>query len=609
MKFLKGFLKHTISLLIAWVLLLLMGFISFFILVSGLSRGERIEIKQGSFLVIDLSRNLPDKPPEMDLSGALRNALENEPTDRTYLREMLQAVERAAGDERIAGIFLEGSFEPRNLGSSYASIRELRRALQEFRESGKPIYGYMTNPNQRDLYFMSVADELFMNPFGTLDIKGLGAELMFYRGAFEKFGIGIQVARVGKYKSAVEPYTRKNLSEESREQLLTYLEGMWDEIISTIGEGRGVDPQRIRELSDSEGLLPAERVLREQLADDRFYKDEVIEFMIARGREDKKKHTFQQVDVLDYINEGSNVVNQSSEPGNKIAVVYAEGAIVPGKTTTGVIGSESLSGQLRELRRDDKVKAVVLRVNSPGGSAYASEIIQREMELIRKEKPLIVSQGSYAASGGYWISVSSDYIFAEPTTLTGSIGVFILLPNFEGAADWMGVTFENVSTGSLATLMTPTRPRNEAEMKIFQNHADSIYESFLERVAEGRNLDRERVDSLAQGKIWMGMDAVEENLVDAIGGLEEAIDYAVEKAEVGSNYTIVEYPAKKSLNNALAEMFGGEENHALLEDLQAPSEDSVLNQLLSPSRRELEKLRHWKDPLGIYARLPFDLNL
>lgn len=605
--FIKGLIKNTLAILIAWVTFIVLGVVSLIILAAGFSTQSPIKVEQGSFLVIDVSRNLPDTPPVMDLPLAIRKALQDTPADVTYLYEMLETVERASRDDRIRGIFLTGSFEPQGLGSSYAAIRELRSALEAFQESGKPIMGYMTNPDQRDLYLMSVADELFMNPYGLMDLTGLGSEIVFFDGVFEKFGFDVQVARVGTYKSAVEPYTRKNLSEDNREQLETYLQGAWEEIIQTIALGRGLNPGQIQTLSNERGILNGEEMRDAGLVDQAYYLDEVIQATIAKGQEDKDNKTFVQIDVLEYIEAGGSKLNRTKGPKNSIAVVYAEGVIMPGESSEGTIGSETLSQQLREIRKNDEVKAVVFRINSPGGSAYASEVIQRELDLIQQSKPLIISQGAYAASGGYWLSAPGHHIFAEPTTLTGSIGVYVMIPHFAGAADWLGLTFDSVTTGDLTTLMTPSRPKTEGEMQVFQGYADRIYESFLARVAEGRDMTPEAVNAVAQGRIWLGSDALEIGLVDEIGGLRDAIARAIAEADVGADYKIVEYPKKKSFEEALTEGFSG--GSTLLQAVRKNASGAEIEALVQPARRELEKLGWFQDPRGVYALMPYDLRL
>lgn len=606
MKFLKYVLKNTLALLLAWVLLLVLSIVSLAILAAGFAPGKSIKIEKGSFLILDLSKNLPDRPPVADFSSVVRRALQGEPEDETHLYEVLRIVERAAADDRIKGIFLTGSFSPRGMGSTYPAVREFRQALEEFREAGKPVYGYLTNASQRDLYLMSVADKLILNPAGIIDLTGIGAEVTFYEGMLEKFGLGIQVARVGSYKSAAEPFMRSDLSEENREQLEDLLDGIWSDIKEVIANGRGLSPSEIQELSDSKGVVLPSQAFEAGLVDETWYLDEVIEFLISEGRKDEKNRTFEQVGLLAYVEEGKQTVRRTPDSKNKIAVVYAEGTIVPGDDQEGMIGGDGLARTLRQLRQDDDVKAVVLRINSPGGSAYAAELIHREMQRTRAVKPLIVSQGGYAASGGYWISAHSDYIFTEPTTLTGSIGVILMLPHFQGAAEWLGLTFDEVSTGPLATLGTPTRPKTDEEMEIFQGFADHIYDAFLELVVNGRDIDIEKVEELSKGRVWLGRQAVEFNLADEVGGLRDAIRFAVDRANVGADYRIVEYPTKKTFEEALMERFAGDST--LIDRWSNGNADSALDRLMVPARRELEKLRTLRDPNGVYALMPFDIR-
>jgi protease-4 len=272
-----------------------------------------------------------------------------------------------------------------------------------------------------------------------------------------------------------------------------------------------------------------------------------------------------------------------------------------------LVGSDTLSRRLRKLRQDDEVKAVVFRINSPGGSAYAAEVIQRELVLLEQEKPLIISQGAYAASGGYWLSAPGDYIFSEPTTLTGSIGVYIMIPNFAGAAEWLGLTFDTVKTGDLATITTPSRSKTEAEMAIFQSYAEQIYEAFIDRVATGREMQPELVNTVAQGRVWLGKDAVKLGLVDELGGIRDAIDMAIRESGVGADYTIREYPAKKDFGEVLSEGLGAETQ--FLKKLKFEAETEGLDWLVDPANAELEKLKWFQDPRGVYALMPFELKL
>jgi len=567
-------------------------------------------VEPGAYLVFNLTAIITDAPPKSspaEFLAALNG--EDDSPKNLQLRLVTHALHEAAKDTRIVGVFLHGALPSGGgtYGNGFAALKEVRQALLEVKAAGKPVVAYLDFAGTRDMFIASVADELVLDPYGAVFMPGLGTEPLFFTGAFEKFGIGVQVTRVGKFKSAVEPFTRKEMSPESREQTQKLLDDIWGDLLADTATARGVSPKDFQVLVDSEGTVRADAALKAHLVTRIGYRDEVLEELKTKtGRKGSAK-TFKQVSMVDYIGNigdgrvhGKKTDNTTAAPG-KIAVVYAEGTIVDGNGQPGEVGGEKFSRELRRLRQDDDVKAIVLRVNSPGGSASASEHIQREIRLARKAKPVIVSMGAYAASGGYWISTYGDRIFAEPTTITGSIGVFGLMMNVQKLANDLGFTFDHVKTGKFADAMTISRPKTDEEIAVIQRSVDWIYGEFVAKVSESRGLDPARVQEIAQGRVWSGVEAKKLGLVDEIGGLDAAIHFAAQKAGLGERYALAEFPAKKELAEMIAEA---------LEGLRPNSAHAgVVTNLVETMRSELSTLEQFNDAQGVYARAPIEIRI
>jgi protease-4 len=431
---------------------------------------------------------------------------------------------------------------------------------------------------------------------------------MFYAGAFEKYGIGVQVTRVGKYKSAVEPFTRTAMSTENREELQKLLGDLWGDILADIAPARGASVAEIQATVDAEGIIRPEPAKAAGLVDRIAYRDEIYDGLKAKTGRAGSKETFKQIALGDYAKLAKDVVDAPKKDGEasrfsgkgRVAVVYAEGEIVDGEGDVGDVGGSRFSRELRKLRQDDDVKAIVLRVNSPGGSASAAETIQREVRLTKKVKPVIISMGSYAASGGYWIAAYGDRIFAEPTTITGSIGVFGIQFDVKKLANDFGITFDSVKTGKFADALTISRPKTAEEMAVFQRMVDWIYGEFITKVAEGRAMQRERVEEIAQGRVWSGTEAVKLGLVDELGGLDAAVAFAAKKAGLGANYRLLEYPHKKELMETIQEFI----EKVVPENTRA---SGIAVKLAQRLENEVKVLRSFNDPQGVYARLPLNL--
>lgn len=610
----KNFFTSFFATIAALLVFAFGGLLMVFVLIGALAAmGEKpVAVQNGSYLVLDLNANIQDTPSQMEGLEELETVFGGAGAQRLQLRQLTRAIRAAADDPDIAGIFMQGQFTPNGYGTGFAALREVREALAAFRESGKPVKAYLTWATTREYYLASAASEVTLDPYGAILMPGLASQPMFFAGAFEKFGIGVQVTRVGKYKSAVEPFTRRDMSPENREQVQKLLDDVWRDLVAGIEEGRGLEAGVLQKAVDAEGFLRPEPALAAKLVDRAAYWDVVLEELKAdTGREGEKK-TFKQIAIKDYAKlvSGDGLAATRRDAGKvqlsgneRLGIVYAEGEIVDGDGDgENLVYGAKVARQIRELRQDDKVKAIVLRINSPGGSAAASEMILREVQLAQQAKPVVVSMGTVAASGGYWISMFSERVFAEPTTITGSIGVFGMFLNFQGLAnDKLGLTFDVVKTGKFADATTVVRPKSEEELALFQKFVDWIYEEFTTKVATSRKLDLAQVKEIAQGRVWSGAQAKELGLVDELGGLEDAIRYAAEKAQLGDKFRIVELPRAKQFAEVLTEALEGRRREQAL--------SGPLGTMVRDLSAELQSVNRFNDPRGVYARLPFDVRL
>lgn len=539
--FLASFLGSAV-LLVVIIILLVSSLISSLVNSSEI----KVNVKPQTVLYMNLNYDIPDRTSKNDLGLTLSGMNFNfSETDMAGMNDILNNIKAAATDPNIVGIFLELS----QTMTSTANLEEIRNQLIEFRKSGKFILSYAEAYSQGAYYLASVSDKIYMLHDGMLDIHGMASQSMFYKNLFEKLDIEIQIIRPenNKFKSAVEPYFLDKMSEANREQNSVLLNSMWEKICSDISTARNIDVETIKRFADNLTLLfDTKTAIDNNFIDGLRYRDEIITELkqLTNTANDKDvsiiKNT-QYAKVRPELNEG----------GDQIAIVYASGQILDGEGDETTIGSITLSDAIRQARNDKDVKAIVMRVNSPGGSAVASEVIRREVELAAKEKPFIVSMGSYAASGGYWISTSSDYIFADPNTLTGSIGVFGTIPNLQGFFnDKLGLTFDDVKTSENADFGAITEPLTDYQMKMMQKFVTDTYDDFITLVSTERNLSKTFVDSIAQGRVWSGTNAIEIGLVDELGGIEKAIAYAAEKAKLNT-YSIEEYPEQEDIFESL----------------------------------------------------------
>ena len=593
----RNFLKQILATLIGsftgLVLFSIVGTGSLFLLLIVVgSREEQPQVDSGSVLVFDLSKPIQDMQPPLDITQALF-APEERPVT---VQQVVNSIEKASEDDRISGILLDGTEGSNSTG--YSILKEVREALVEFQESGKEVIAYDTNWNQREYYLASVADNVVLNPLGNLEMRGLRSEQTFFAGALEKYGVGIDIVRVGDYKSAVEPLTREGFSAENEEQLTTLLEDIWGEWLDSVSTGREIPVETLQQIVDTQGLLLAENALEAGLVDEVAYRDEVITELKAVSETGEEEDNFPNISLARYSGVAQREgMEETSE--NQIAVLHAQGNIVTGEGALDSIGSSRYAKKIRNLREDDAVKAVVLRINSPGGSATASDVILRELKLTQEEKPVIVSMGNTAASGGYWIALGGSQIFAQPTTVTGSIGVFGILPNIQELANENGITWDEVATGELAGLDTISRPKTEGELAVLQGTVDQIYNQFIDRVAENRDLSVEAVKEIAQGRVWSGKRAKELGLVDELGGLESAIAQAAETAELGEDWQVQEYPRFSGFEEQLLKRFQGEARVLL-------PQETPIDERLQRFQTTWENFKVLNDPNQAYARLPFE---
>ncbi|CAD5944961.1 signal peptide peptidase SppA [Planktothrix agardhii 1029] len=605
----KDFLKFTFASLLGNLIGLVLtttlgigGLIFLVIMVASQDSGPLVKDK--SVLVFDLALSVSDTGPNPSTSEALQELLSEDSPTSIQLRTLVQTIDQASKDDKIVALYLQGTNTP--ISTGLANLKEIRQALQRFKDSGKTIIAYDIDWTAPEYYLASVANQVVINPLGSLDIKGLSSQVMFLTGALEKYGIGVQVIRVGKYKAAVEPFLLKKLSPENREQTQKLLGDLWGEWLRTIAPSRKVTPQQLQAFSNTEGILLADTALKGKLVDRVAYGDEVItDFKKMTGESKEKSQQFRQISINSYsrIPEVADINNGNQNSKNKIAIVYAEGEIVDGSGTSSQIGGDRLAKELRKLRLDEKVKAVVLRVNSPGGSATASEVIGREVDLIRKQKPVIVSMGNFAASGGYWIAMGADQIFAQANTVTGSIGVFGLLFNIQDIASKNGITWDIVKTSKFADIQTNSRPKSPEELARLQKVVNLIYDRFISNVATHRKLPKNQVQEIAQGRVWSGSQAKQLGLVDEIGGLDAAIAAAAKKANLGEDWTLKEPAKPRTLEERILENLAGDNFTKI------PTPVDPLTREFIRLQEELLMIKEMNDPKGIYTRLPFNLKI
>lgn len=538
----------------------------------------------------------------LDLNGALAERSQDNPFDalmgdnyKTYgLDDILSSIKKAKENDDIKGIYIEAT----SLGAGFASREEIHNALKDFKESGKFIVAYGDSYSQGLYYLSSVADKVLLNPQGMVEWRGLAATPMFFKDLLAKIGVEMQIFKVGTYKSAVEPFISTEMSPANREQIDAYLTSIWGQVTNDVAESRKISVDSLNAIADRMLMFyPAEESVQCGLVDTLIYKNDVRNYLKAMVGIDKDDR-MPVLGLQDMINVKKNVPKDKS--GNVIAVYYAYGEIDGGSSSASSeegIDSKKVIKDLRKLKDDEDVKAVVLRVNSPGGSAYGSEQIWYAVSELKKEKPVIVSMGDYAASGGYYISCNADTIVAEPTTLTGSIGIFGMFPNAKGLTDKIGVNFDVVKTNKYADFGMLTRPMNDGEKGLMQMYVNNGYDLFLTRCSDGRGISKEDLDKIAQGRVWTGSKAKELGLVDELGGLDKALDIAIAKAGVDA-YTVMSYPKKESFFESLMNTNPGNYIKA-----------RMLKGTMGEIYQQFSVLENFDKCDRIQARVPFELNI
>ena len=576
MKFLRNLLASILGFFIALFLI----FIFFVAIAALVGNDEKVIVKSNSVLELDLSTPIKDYAPKDDDPVAELLELTD---DKLSLNEILNAIENAKTDTKIKGISLRSTF----INAGIAQTQAIRKKLEEFKTTDKFIYAYNDFYEQKNYYLSSVADSIYLNPVGLVDFRGLSTEILFYKDFEDKYGIKMEVIRHGKYKSAVEPYLENKMSEANREQTTSFLTSLWNNITEEIGASRNISVVELNAIADNSNARTPELAKQHKLIDAIIYEDEYNDKL--DNLIDAATNT---ISINDYIKSGKGRI--SSVAKNKIAVIYAQGQIIYGKGNEDMIGQGLTNEAIRKAREDKNVKAVVLRVNSGGGSALTSELIWRELELTRKEKPLVVSMGDVAASGGYYIACNADKIFAEPTTITGSIGVFGALPNVHNFANNIGINAEQVSTNKSPNYSV-FEPMNEKFYTVTKEGVEQVYKTFVNRVATGRKMTFEQVNEIAQGRVWSGTEAKANGLVDELGGLQDAINAAADLAEV-DQYRIKNLPKYKV---DFKEAFK-------ISPFGSVSKEEIIKEALGEENFRLyNQINQVKNLKGIQARLPF----
>lgn len=549
---------------------------------------KEVKIEPNSILYVDLKQEIVDRGSEDPFKGF--DFASFQPNSPIGLNQILKAIANAKEDSNIKGILLE--LDAVNAGA--ATTEEIRNALIDFKSSGKFIYAYSDTYSQKAYYLASVADSVFLNPEGMIEWLGLRSEIMFFKKTLEKLGVEPQILRHGKFKSAVEPFMLDKMSPENREQTLTYISSIWNQWVKGISETRDISADKLNSLANNMEIFNAKKALENKLVDGLIYKDELIATLKTKlGIEEKKD--ISSIELKKYFKAPEVAKRKFSK--DKIAVIYASGEIGMGEGGDDNIGSEGLSRTIRKARRDSSIKAIVFRINSPGGSALASEVIWREVDLAAKVKPVIVSMGDVAASGGYYIAAPATTIMANPTTITGSIGVFGLFFNLQKALDnKLGITVDVVKTNDHADFFSVYRPMTAEEKAVGQMFIEQTYQTFIGHVSAGRGIPVEQVDAIGQGRVWSGVNAKDIKLVDEFGGLTDAIKLAAEKAGL-ENYRLVELPKQKKLFEQL------------MEDMSAEAKAWMLKDELGLSFKAYNRIKSMLNNQGVQARMPYDIEV
>ncbi len=589
----KDFFKFMFASMLG---IFLMSIIIFFIFLgmitsfASMMEKEKIEVAENTLLVMKLNTTIIDRTPSDPLAGFdFQTMKANQPLG---LNDILKNLDKAARDENIKGIYLNLT----GIQAGSATILEIRNALVKFKESGKFIVSYSEAYSQGSYFLATTADKIYLNPEGGMDFHGLAAELMFFKGTLKKLDADMQIIRHGKFKSAVEPFMLDKMSPENREQLMAIIDAIWGRVTESVSDARDIPVEKLNEIADGLLIKNPKAALEFGFVDELMYKDQILD-ELKTLLDIEKDDDIKSVSLGKYTH-APDPKKERPNRKNKIAVVYAIGEILSGEGSDAIIGSERISKAIRKAREDDKVKAIVMRVNSPGGSALASDVILREVKLAADEKPFIISMGDVAASGGYYIACAADMIFASPTTITGSIGVLGMIPNLEETMkNKLGITVDYAMSNENSNFMSVFRPLTDYQKDVIHGYIEDVYDTFVNHVSDGRDMSWEAVDEVGQGRVWAGKDALEIGLIDEFGGLTAAIDAAVEMAGIDS-YVIQELPLQK---DPIEELFK--------QILGQASVEAHLKAELGENYRIYEYVKYWKNAKGVQARLPYDIYI
>lgn len=582
-------LASALGFIIANIIFSLIAMIFFFGMMGSLAgsfTAEKYVLEENSILNLKLNGPINERVAEMDPFTEL---LAPEGTTALGLNDIISAIRKAKNNDMIKGIYIDS----RSMSASMATLAEIRNELVSFKESGKFVVAYADTYTQNGYYLAAIADKVAINPQGSLDLHGLASVPMFYKDALDKLGIEMQIFKVGTYKSAVEPFTQNEMSDANREQVTSYLNDAWSFLRADIAEARSLTADEVDALANQMPLVqPTEFLLEANLVDTLLYETEMKDYLRTLLSLEESK----EIPSATVANMKSVTTKTVKKTDNTIGILYAQGNIVSG-TGAANIQDKYMVDQIEKLRKDEDIKAVVFRINSGGGSAYASEQIWKAITDLKKEKPVVVSMGDVAASGGYYIACNADRIVAQPTTLTGSIGIFGMIPNMEGTAEKVGISTDVVKTNEFGDFGNITRPFNDQEKQLMQNMIERGYDLFLTRCAEGRNMPKDSLALYAEGRVWTGNQAKEIGLVDELGGIERAIEIAAEMANLGKSYVVFEYPKMRTMIEELLDRS--------TEDLAA----RTVKEYLGESFELFMLLHDIRNQDYIQARIPYELNI
>jgi len=587
----KKFWSNVLATVVGIIFLNIIAFSFLLITILALApKDKKVTTKPNSILYITLDKTITERTTDNPFENINFQTFENE--KNLGLNDILKDIKKAAKDENIKGIYLELS----GIDAGIATVEAIRNELLKFKESKKFIISYSDTYSQIAYYLATVSDKIYINPQGYIDYKGLRSEIMFYKGALEKLGIEPQVIRHGKFKSAIEPFILDKMSDANRLQISTFVGSIWNHVLKGISKQRNISIENLNYYADSMLIKNANKALEYKMVDGIKYKDEIIDELKKLSGINSKKD-LNLISLNEYNNNSGHIKLSKMFSKNKIAVIYANGQIDMGDGDEKTIGSDGLSKIIRKVRLDSSYKAIVLRINSPGGSALASEIIWREVYLANQVKPVIVSMGDLAASGGYYIASPATVIVAEPNTITGSIGVFGLLWNAKKLFnDKLGITFDGYSTNANSDLGSVYRPMRASERAVIQEMIENIYDVFITHVADGRKMTKAQVDSIGQGRVWSGINAKEIGLVDEIGGIEKAIDIAKTKANL-KDYKVVQLPVQEEFIQKL------------IKSLKEEVKIYVIKESLGETYIYYNNLQKLLNIKGVQARMPFEIEL